>query len=137
MEDINRNTQHTLNALENTLNLRKLEERKRLPTLFAKHANEAIHVLSETNHWKEGSPEKVFLHAFVGGMTAQMGGDTALAGAIPGAVNEIFSSALQRYEAKHGPLSPDQRQWLAAAGGAIATNYATGQTLQTGALVLN
>lgn len=39
MEDINRNTQHTLNALENTLNLRKLEERKRLPTLFAKHAN--------------------------------------------------------------------------------------------------
>ncbi len=131
-DDVNRNTQDTLNALENTLDLQAIEEKKRLSELFAKHANEAVHKISDKNHWQDGSAEKVLLHAVVGGITAKIGGDNYAAGAWSGAVNEVINGEIAKYEATHGKIDPALHQWLSATVGVIVA-HATGQTLQTGA----
>ena len=131
-DDVNRNTQDTLNALENTLDLQAIEEKKRISELFAKHANEAVHKISDANGWQDGSAEKVLLHAVVGGITAKIGGDNYAAGAWGGAVNEVINGEIAKYEATHGKIDPALHQWLSATVGVIVA-HATGQTLQTGA----
>ncbi|MDU4576963.1 MAG: hemagglutinin repeat-containing protein, partial [Negativicoccus succinicivorans] len=129
VDEVNRNTQNTLNALENTLDLQDIQEKKRLSELFAKHANEAVHKISDANGWKEGSTEKAILHAVVGGITAKLGGDHFAAGASSGAVNEVVNGVIAEYGDK---ITPDMHQWLSAMVGVIVNN-AIGQTLQTGA----
>ena len=132
--DINRNTQDTLNALDNTLDLQAIQERKRLAELFAKYANAEVHKLSETQKWQEGSAEKVILHAVVGGLTAKLGGDTYTAGAMAGAVNELVNGEIDKYNRTHptNPIDAQRHQWLSAAVGVIV-NASTNQALQTGA----
>lgn len=131
-DEIDRNTQDVLNALESTLDLQAISEKKRLSELFGKHANEAVHKLSEKNDWANGSPEKVLLHAVVGGLTAKIGGDSYSAGTWSGAVNEVMNGEIAKYEAEHGKINADLHQWLSAIVGTIVAR-ATGQTLQTGA----
>ena len=132
-EEVNRNTENTLNALANTLDTQKIAERKRLAELFAKNAFEQVHKLSDEMKLEEGSAGKVVLHAVVAGLTAKLGGDNFAAGSMAGAVNEIMNGAISRYEKAHPGkgLTPAEHQWISAAVGAIV-NSATGSTIQTG-----
>ncbi len=133
VDKVNRNTQDTLNALESTLDLKDIEEKKRLSELFAKYANGYIHDISKEKGWKEGSEEKVILHTIIGGITAKIGNGNYQAGALSGAVNELMNGAIAKYEAKTGkPIDPATHQWLSAAVGAIV-NQAAGMSMQTGA----
>ena len=131
-EDVNRNTENTLNALANTLDTQKIAERKKLAELFAKNAFEQVHRLSDEMKLEEGSAGKVLLHAVVAGITAKLGGDSFYAGSMAGAINEIMNGEISRYEKAHNKgLTPAEHQWLSAAVGAIV-NSATGSTIQTG-----
>ena len=133
VDKVNRNTQDTLNALENTLDLKDIEEKKRLSELFAKYANGYIHDISHEKGWKEGSEEKVILHTIIGGITAKLGGNTYQAGAMAGAVNEAMNGAIREYEEKIGKrIDAATHQWLSVAVGVIV-NQAAGMSMQTGA----
>ena len=83
---VNRNTKDTLNALDAIFDKKKIDERQELAKLFAKNANEAIHQISKSKGWENGSKEKIALHTLVSGITAQLGGqsftDRAIAGGI-------------------------------------------------------
>ncbi len=133
VDKVNRNTQDTLNTLENTLDLKDIEEKKRLSELFAKYANGYIHDISKEKGWKEGSEEKVILHTIIGGITAKLGGNTYQAGAMAGAVNEAMNGAIREYEEKIGKrIDAATHQWLSVAVVAIV-NQAAGMSMQTGA----
>ncbi len=51
---------------------KKIEERQELARLFAKNAFEEVHRLSDKYDWKDGSAQKVALHAAIGEIAAQL-----------------------------------------------------------------
>lgn len=136
VDDVNRNTQDTLNALENTLDLQELAERKRMTELFGKYVNAEIHRLSENNHWSDGDWQKIVLHAASGAIQGKLAGGSMSAGALTGAVNEAVNGAIAKYNATHPKeeLPSDAHQWLSAALGAII-GKATGDTVGTQAAI--
>ena len=72
VSQINRDINHSLQALDTIFNKQDIQERQELTKLFNKYANEAIHHISDMAGWKEGSSEKVALHAIVGNISANM-----------------------------------------------------------------
>ncbi|ETJ31049.1 hypothetical protein Q604_UNBC14443G0001, partial [human gut metagenome] len=59
--------------------------------------------------WKEGSPEKVALHAAIGEITAQLAGNPNGSGAVAAGINQL---AIKKIIDKVGREHPDQVQML-------------------------
>ena len=78
--------------------------------------------------WDDGSPEKVALHAFVGGLMSQLTGSGFLAGATGAAVNEF----VQKQLADAFEDNPDMHQWASAIIGAAVSGVVSGNA-QAGA----
>lgn len=106
---INTNTENTLHQLDKIFDKKKIEERQELARLFAKNAFEEVHRLSDKYHWKEGSPEKVALHAAIGEITAQLAGNPNGSGAVAAGINQL---AIKKIIDKVGREHPDQVQML-------------------------
>ena len=114
---INTNTENTLHQLDKIFDKKKIEERQELARLFAKNAFEEVHRLSDKYHWKEGSAQKVALHAAIGEITAQLAGNPNGSGAVAAGINEL---AINKIIDKIGKEHPDQIQLLSAVlGGAV------------------
>ena len=128
---VNRNTKDTLNALDAIFDKKKIDERQELAKLFAKNANEAIHKISESKGWEDGSKEKIALHTLVSGITAQLGGQPFADGAIAGGVNE---AAVGKLMDAIGKDNPDMVQIASAVLG-YATNKLAGKDGEAGAAV--
>ena len=128
---INTNTENTLHQLDKIFDKKKIEERQALASLFAKNAFEEVHRLSDKYHWKEGSPEKVALHAAIGEIAAQLAGNPNGSGAVAAGINEI---AIKKIIDKVGKDHPDQAQILSAILGATA-NKVIGKSGTTGASI--
>jgi len=88
---------------------------------------------------KTGSPEKIALHALVGGMIAEASGSDFAVGAMAAGVNETFANQLRRLSAQ---LDPDNRDHLmlmssqllgVVAAAALAGDNA--KDLQTGSFI--
>ena len=128
---INTNTENTLHQLDKIFDKKKIEERQELARLFAKNAFEEVHRLSDKYHWKEGSAQKVALHAAIGEITAQLAGNPNGSGAVASGINQL---AIKKIIDKVGRDHPDQAQLISAALGSIV-NKVTNQPGITGGAV--
>ena len=86
---ININTENTLHQLDKIFDKKKIEERQELARLFAKKAFEEVHRLSDKYDWKDGSAQKVALHAAIGEIAAQLAGNPNGSGAVAAGINEL------------------------------------------------
>jgi filamentous hemagglutinin len=88
---------------------------------------------------KTGSPEKIALHALVGGMIAEASGSDFAVGAMAAGVNETFANQLRRMSAQMSPENRDHLMLMSSqllgvvAAAAVAGDDANG--LQTGSYV--
>ena len=123
VSQINRDINHSLQALDTIFNKQDIQERQELTKLFNKYANEAIHHISDMAGWKEGSSEKVALHAIVGNISANMVNGNTRVGTAAGGLSELLAPAI--LEASNG--DPAKAQWLAYALG-YATDKLAGGT---------
>ena len=127
VSQINRDIHHSLQALDTIFNKQDILERQELVKLFNRYANEAIHHISDIAGWKEGSSEKVALHAIVGNISANIvHGNTGI-GTAAGGLSELLAPAI--LEASNG--DPAKAQWLAYALG-YATDKLAGGTGELG-----
>ena len=127
VSQINRDIDHSLQALDTIFNKQDIQERQELTKLFNKYANEAIHHISDMAGWKEGSSEKVALHAIVGNISANMVNGNTRVGTVAGGLSELLAQAI--LEASNG--DPAKAQWLAYALG-YATDKLAGGTGELG-----
>ena len=130
---INTNTKNTLHQLDKIFDKKKIEERQELARLFAKNAFEEVHRLSDKYHWKEGSAEKVALHAAIGEIASQLAGNPNGSGAVAAGINEL---AIKKIIDKLGKEHPDQAQILSATLGATV-NKLLNKSASPGAAVSN
>ena len=126
--DLNRDTKNSLNKLGQIFDKETVAERKEMANLFGELAYNEIHRISEQAGWDDGSPEKVALHAFVGGLMSQLTGSGFLVGATGAAVNEF----VQKQLADAFKDNPDMHQWASAIVGAAVSGVVSGNA-QAGA----
>lgn len=88
---------------------------------------------------KTGSPEKIALHALVGGMIAEASGSDFAVGAMAAGVNETFANQLRRMSAQMDPVNRDHLMLMSSqllgvvAAATVAGDDAKG--IQTGSLI--
>jgi len=127
---LNRDTKNTLNKLDQIFDIEKIREDQETAALFGELAANGIHVLAEKNKWKEGSPEKIALHAAVGAVVASITKGDIASGALAGGATEYLANEI--IKACKGDKA--MAQWVAAIVGA-ALSKATGGDAQQGAFV--
>lgn len=125
---LNRDTQNALNKLGEIFDKDSIEERQELAGLFGELAYKAVGDLAEKNGWKDGGPEKNALHAFIGGIMAELGGSDFLAGASGSMVNEMVQEKL----AEAFKDDPAMYQWASALIGGVVSEIISGNA-QAGA----
>ena len=116
---LNRDTENSLNQLQEIFDKTKVEERQELVGMLEKYGNQAIHTYAESKGWEDGSTEKILLHGAFGALMGDMAGGSAASGALSGSVNEYVMGYLtktkgQDWVQKH----PDTVQWISAGVGA-------------------
>ena len=122
MSQINRDINHSLQALDTIFNKQDIQERQELTKLFNKYANEAIHHISDMAGWKEGSSEKVALHAIVGNISANMVNGNTNVGTAAGGLSELLAPAILEVSNQDSARA----QWLAYALGYATDKLAGG-----------
>ena len=128
INNLNRDTNNSLNKLGEIFDKTKVEERQELANLFGELAYNEIHKLAERNNWQEGCAEKNALHALVGGIMSELTGNGFLAGASASTVNEMVQKKLsEQFEGE-----PDKHQWASAIIGGVASQLVAGNA-QAGA----
>gem|GEM_PF-481006 len=158
LSNLSRNTDQAVNALGKIFDKETVQEKQELAKMFGELAYEQVHIISanakktaqdeldkakadkkstpeqlatlkaKVNSWDEGGANKIALHAFVGGVMANLGGSSALSGAVGAGVNEAIQGELS----KRFKDNPDMHQWASALVGAVAAK-AVGGNAQTGA----
>ena len=89
IEELNRNTENSLNKRKEIFNKTKVEEKQELIHMMNIVGNQIIHEAADHYGWKEGSTEKLLLHGAIGALTETVSGGNALARAISGSVNKF------------------------------------------------
>ena len=84
--------------------------------------------MAEKNGWKDGSDEKNALHAFVGGIMAELGGSDFTSGASGALINEMVQEKLGEVFED----DPAMHQWASALIGGVISEIASGNA-QAGA----
>ena len=125
---LNRDTQNALNKLGEIFDKDSIEERQELAGLFGELAYKAVGDLAEKNGWKDGSDEKNALHAFVGGIMAELGGSDFTSGASGALINEMVQEKLGEVFED----DPAMHQWASALIGGVISEIASGNA-QAGA----
>ena len=127
VSQINRDINDSIHTLETIFNKQDVLERQELVKLFNQYANEAIHHISDIAGWKEGSSEKVALHAIVGNISANMVNGNTNVGTTAGGLSELLAPIILEVS-NHDPA---RAQWLAYALG-YATDKLAGGTGELG-----
>lgn len=118
ISDLNRNTQNTLNQLEKIFNKEKVQERQELANEFTKLGAEKIGDIASEKGWDKNDPRRTLLHGLLGGITAKLGGNNVLSGAMAGGGMESLQPLLDNFLKDY----PDMREEVASIFG-----YATGK----------
>ena len=124
---LNRDTQNSLNQLQEIFDKTKVEEKQELVSLLEKYGNQAIHSYAESRGWKDGSTEKILLHGAFGALMGDMAGGSVPATALAGGATEYVMGYLTKgkgedWVQKH----PDTVQWIAAGVGTALGNLTDG-----------
>ena len=128
INELNRNTENSLNKLGEIFDKETIEERQELAQMFGETAYKAVGDLALKNGWKEGSAEKNALHALVGGIMSKLGGSDFISGASGAMVNEMIQNKL----AETFKDDPAMHQWASALIGGVVSGITSGN-VQTGA----
>ena len=119
ISNLNRDTQNSLNQLQEIFDKTKIEERQELVGMLEKYGNQAIHKYAKSKGWKDGSTEKMLLHGVFGALMGDMAGGSVTAGALSGSVNEYIMGYLTKTEGEDWVLKhSDTVQWIGAGVGA-------------------
>ena len=118
ISDLNRDTKNTLNKLEKIFDKEKVQERQALANEFAKLGAEKIGDIAKEKGWDKNDSRRTLLHGLLGGITAKLGGNNVLSGAMAGAGIESLQPLLDNFLKDH----PDMREEVASIFG-----YATGK----------
>ncbi len=115
--------------LERIFDLKKAQERQELSQLIGEVGFRVAGDLSSKMGWAEDSPQRIVLHALIGGLKAQAVGGNIAAGAAAAGGSVWLNTQVENYLLEHTELSDAQRkaiqQWTALAAGA-AIGGATG-----------
>lgn len=131
---LNRDTQNSLNQLQEIFDKTKVEEKQELVGMLEKYGNQALHTYAESKGWKDGSTEKMLLHGAFGALMGDMAGGSAATGALSGGVNEYVMGYLTKKKGEDWVQEhPDTVQWISAGVG--ATIGASAKDMATGANV--
>ena len=117
---LNRDTKNTLNQLEKIFDKEKVQERQALANEFAKLGAEKIGDIAKEKNWSPNDPRRSLLHGLLGGITAKLGGNSILSGAVSGATIEGLQPMLDTFLKDH----PEMREEVASLIG-----YTTGKLL--------
>ena len=120
---LNRDTETSLHQLEKIFDKKKIQERRELVSEFAKLGAEKIGDIAKEKNWAEDDYRRTLLHGLLGALTAQMSGNSALAGGAAGAVTERLQPVLDKLLKDYPELRED-------AGSVIG--YAVGKALNDG-----
>ncbi len=118
VSDLNRDTKNTLNQLEKIFDKEKVQERQELASEFAKLGAEKIGDIAKEKGWSKNDPRRTLLHGLLGGITAKLGGNNALSGAMAEGGMESLQPVLDNFLKDH----PDMREEVSSIFG-----YATGK----------
>ena len=122
LDELNRNTENSLNKLGEIFDKETIKERQELAQLFGEMAYGEIHKISEKNGWQEGSIEKNALHALVGGIMSELSNEKFLAGASSATINEMVQKELS--EAFKD--DPSMHQWASTLIGSTVSQIIEG-----------
>ena len=120
---LNRDTETSLHQLEKIFDKKKIQERRELVSEFAKLGAEKIGDIAKEKNWAEDDYRRTLLHGLLGALTAQMSGNSALAGGVAGAATERLQPVLDKLLKDYPELRED-------AGSVIG--YAVGKALNDG-----
>ena len=126
MQTLSRDTNTSLNKLDEIFDKKKIEERQELSKVFAKEAFGQLHNWNPTS--KEGKAAKAIAHGVVAEISARMAGNKPGSGFYAGATNEALIGEIQKIAKE----KPDVAQTLSALLGA-AVNGSLGYSPVTGA----
>ena len=126
MQTLSRDTNTSLNKLDEIFDKKKIEERQELSKVFAKEAFGQLHNWNPTS--KEGKAAKAIAHGVVAEISARMAGNKPGSGFYAGATNEALIGEIQKIAKE----KPDVAQTLSALLGA-AVNGSLGYSSVTGA----
>ena len=113
---LNRDTKNTLNQLEKIFDKEKVQERQALANEFAKLGAEKIGDIAKEKNWSPNDPRRSLLHGLLGGITAKLGGNSILSGAVSGATMEGLQPMLDTFLKDH----PDMREEVSSIFGYCA-----------------
>ena len=130
ISDLNRDTKNTLNQLEKIFDKEKVQERQALATEFAKLGAEKIGDIAKEKDWSPNDPRRSLLHGLLGGITAKLGGNSILSGAVSGATMEGLQPMLDTFLKDH----PEMREEVASLIG-YTTRKLLGGDEETGSTV--
>lgn len=105
---IRRNTETSLNRLNEIFDKQSIDERQQTARLFSQYANEAIHVISDKLKLNDGSGEKIAFHSAVGAITAAIAKGNVTSGAIAGGLNEALINEISKLSQDN----PTTAQWI-------------------------
>ncbi|WP_277282603.1 hemagglutinin repeat-containing protein, partial [Veillonella caviae] len=128
LDAISRDTEHSLNKLDEIFDKKKIEERQELSGRFAKEAFGQLHNWNPTS--TEGKAAKSIAHGVVAEISARIAGNKAGSGFYAGATNEALIGEINTIAKDR----PDVAQWLSASLGA-AVHAGMGKSPVTGAAV--
>jgi hypothetical protein len=126
ISNLSRDTSGALNELGKIFDKETVQEKQELAKVFGEEAYEEVHKISVANGWDEGSPQKIALHALVGGIMSDLGGSSFTSGAVGAGVNEAIQKQLSKI------TDPDLHQWASVIVGAAAAKT-VGGSAQAGA----
>ena len=116
ISDLDRDTKNTLNQLEKIFDKEKVQERQALANEFAKLGAEKIGDIAKEKGWDKNDSRRTLLHGLLGGITAKLGGNNVLSGAMAGAGIESLQPLLDNFLKDH----PDMREEVSSIFGYCA-----------------
>ena len=129
---IRRDTEDSLHTLSTIFDKQSIAERQETAKLFSKYMNEAIHRFGEMRDargqriYKDGSSEKVALHALSGAITSAIVKGNPATGAISGGLNEALIQSISKLAKDH----PARAQLLSASLGYTVNKLLGGHGLE-------
>ena len=106
---LNRDTKNSLNQLQEIFDKTEVQERQELAYEFANFGAEKIGDIAKENNWSADDPRRTLLHGLLGGITANIGGNNILSGAVAEGGMESLQPMLDSFLKDH----PDMREDVA------------------------